>query len=318
MAGLPPPPINDAPGSFTWLEWYRQLRNYVSTSGSVPWYIINFAGSNITDIALRDHNQLQNVQGGDTGEMYHLTAAQYAALTAGNHNDLSGLQGGTLNEYYHLKQNDYDMFDHNGNFVVRKDAGYGIKVDTSTPTFGWEDMLGPITVRGSGPTDPAYSVYRGGLRAYQFGVNDEVFVEFHILHDYAVGTDLYLHTHWSHAGTNVTGGSVTWGYEITYAKGHNQAPFSTPVTGTITQNASTTQYQHMIAETQISASSPSGSQIDTDNLEVDGLILVRIFLSANNMTVSGGGVPDPFLHMTDIHYQSTGITTKNKAPNFYA
>ena len=44
---LPPPPVNDQMGSFAWLEWYRQLRNYVATSGSVPWYIINFAGSNI-------------------------------------------------------------------------------------------------------------------------------------------------------------------------------------------------------------------------------------------------------------------------------
>ena len=48
---LPPPPVNDQPGSWTWMEWYRQLRQYVATSGSVPWYIIDFAGSNITDIA---------------------------------------------------------------------------------------------------------------------------------------------------------------------------------------------------------------------------------------------------------------------------
>ena len=77
---LPPPPINDQPGSFTWLEWYRQLRNYVSTSGSVPWYIINFAGSNITDIASRAHNNLQSLQGGTSGEMYHMTSAQNTAL----------------------------------------------------------------------------------------------------------------------------------------------------------------------------------------------------------------------------------------------
>jgi len=76
-SGLPPPPVNDAPGSFTWLEWYRQLRNYVSTSGSVPWYIINFSGSNITDIASRSHNQLQNLQGGSTNERYHLSLSQY-------------------------------------------------------------------------------------------------------------------------------------------------------------------------------------------------------------------------------------------------
>ena len=86
MATLPPPPVNDKPGSFTWLEWYRQLRNYVSTSGSVPWYIINFAGSNITDIASRLHNQLQGLQGGTNGEMYHLSQQHYAAIS--NHLEL--------------------------------------------------------------------------------------------------------------------------------------------------------------------------------------------------------------------------------------
>jgi len=100
---LPPPPIQDKPGSFTWLEWYRQLRAYVSTSGSVPWYIINFAGSNITDIALRNHNQLQSLQGGVSNEYYHLTSAEYTALNSPvDHNTLDNIQGGTTDEYYHL------------------------------------------------------------------------------------------------------------------------------------------------------------------------------------------------------------------------
>jgi hypothetical protein len=79
---LPPPPIQDKPGSFTWLEWYRLLRNYVATSGSIPWAIIDFAGSSISDIASRSHQQLQALQGGTTGEYYHLTAAQASALAA--------------------------------------------------------------------------------------------------------------------------------------------------------------------------------------------------------------------------------------------
>lgn len=82
MAGvLPPPPVNDKMGSFSWLEWYRQLRNYVATSGSVPWYIINFANSNIIDIAKRDHNQLQDLQGGAAGEMFHLTSSQATSVS---------------------------------------------------------------------------------------------------------------------------------------------------------------------------------------------------------------------------------------------
>lgn len=108
-SGLPPPPINDAPGSFTWLEWYRQLRSYISTTGSVPWYVIDFAGSNITDIAQRDHNQLQNLQGGTAGEKYHITAAQHASLGVGLHNTLNGIQGGNVNERYHLLQLQYEQ-----------------------------------------------------------------------------------------------------------------------------------------------------------------------------------------------------------------
>ena len=81
MPILPPPPINDQPGSFTWMEWYRQLRNYISTSGSVPWCIIDFAGSNIIDIAARDHNQLQGLQGGGAGARYHLSQTEYNRMS---------------------------------------------------------------------------------------------------------------------------------------------------------------------------------------------------------------------------------------------
>jgi len=47
------------------------------------------------------------------------------------------------------------------------------------------------------------------------------------------------------------------------------------------------------------------------------MIFGRVYLSANNMTVSGGAVPDPFLHQVDIHYQSTAIGTKKRFPSFW-
>lgn len=83
MPGLPPPPTSDATGSYAWLEWFRQLRNYISTAGSVPWSIINFAGSTLNSIASRSHQVLQALQGGSTGEYYHLTNTKYLELTNG-------------------------------------------------------------------------------------------------------------------------------------------------------------------------------------------------------------------------------------------
>jgi len=80
MAGLPPPPLQDAQGSFGWLEWYRQLRDYLSTASSIPWSIIQFSGSKLTDIQQRGHGDLQSIQGGVPGERYHLTASQLASI----------------------------------------------------------------------------------------------------------------------------------------------------------------------------------------------------------------------------------------------
>lgn len=201
-------------------------------------------------------------------------------------------------------------------FITDKAPGKGLMLDTADPTYGWRDLEGQITT-GLGGSLPTSALYRGGIRQFQFSVNNISFNSFHMPHDYVPGSDMYIHVHWSHNATTITGGTLTWTYEISYSKGHNQAPFGAPVTGTITSTASTTQYQHLIDEVQFTAASPSASQIDSDILEVDGLILCAMTLTANNLTISGGAGINPFLHFIDIHYQSTSVGTKNKAPNFY-
>lgn len=212
-----------------------------------------------------------------------------------------------------------DVFLSNAEFLVfDKASGNGIKVDIDNPTFGFRDLLGLVTQQNTGASKPTFATYRDTLKQYQFAATKEEFFEFHIPHDYVEGTDIFLHIHWSHTATTVTGGTVTFTYEISYSKSHNQAAFPASVTGTIVPTPSNTQYQQILSETQISASSPSGSQIDSDNLEPDGVILCRLEVTSNDITVSSGGVPDPFIHYVDIHYQSTDISTKSKAPDFYS
>lgn len=77
---LPPPPITAPSGEYAWLDWYSRLTNYLNQSGSIPWDVIDFSNSNITAIQTRHHNDLQLLQGGATGEYYHLTAAQWASI----------------------------------------------------------------------------------------------------------------------------------------------------------------------------------------------------------------------------------------------
>lgn len=84
MASLPPPPSNSPPGSSVWLEWYRQLRDFlVASGGTIPWASVSKTGSNLTDLATYQHNTLQSLQGGTAGEYYHLTSAQATDLTNG-------------------------------------------------------------------------------------------------------------------------------------------------------------------------------------------------------------------------------------------
>ena len=193
-------------------------------------------------------------------------------------------------------------------------SGNGIKVNNASPAFGWQDLIGAITAKTSGVTAAPFNTFRNNILAYQMDNSTRAFyIIYHVPHDYVPGTDIFWHVHWAHNSASVTTGSVTWQYEATYAKGFNQAPFPASVVGTVTQAASTVQYQHMVAEGQMSVAGGSGTQLNSTNFEVDGLILLVATLSANTMSAA----TDPFIFTADIHYQSTGISTKNKAPNFY-
>lgn len=88
MPALPPVPLRDIKDlPYTFQEWLRSVQNLVST-GSFSWALLNFSGSNLTDIATRNHNDLQTVQGGGVGDYYHLTGVQATDLTDGGNSTL--------------------------------------------------------------------------------------------------------------------------------------------------------------------------------------------------------------------------------------
>lgn len=276
--------------------------------------------------------------------------------------------------------------------VIPKDILKGIEIDPLSPSYAWKDLKGEIHVDSIGPTSPAWSNVNGHDYGWKFTVNDEVWNKYHVDHDWAYQPS-YIHAHWLHNSSLVTGGYVIWCFEITAAKGHNQESFGPEIVINVMQTASITNEQHMIAEVQMSTpggildgasanysitsgaavltssasaftqadvgrtirligAGAAGGNLDTTvtsytnatsitlsanasttltasanaykyrviddaHLEPDSLIKVHTFLRANSMTVSSGGIPEPFLDYVDIHYQSTNIGTKQKAPNFY-
>jgi hypothetical protein len=214
-----------------------------------------------------------------------------------------------------------DLRDGVGGLQLPKTSGLGIKVDsTGTPTFPWRDLIGDITPKTSGAGAPTLAAFRGGnVRSFFYSAGDDGDAIFHVPHDYVPGSDMFLHLHWAHNGTAISGNLVVDFY-LTYAKGHNQADFPAEVNRTLTVStpdiATVPRYRHRVDETQITAASPAASQIDSDIIEVDGLILVH-FNATTIPTITGGTTNEPALFTLDIHYQSTGVGTKGKAPDFW-
>lgn len=177
----------------------------------------------------------------------------------------------------------------------------------ATAANGFHDITSEIVVRGVGATDPNWSqMGTSALYAYEFALDDQCWMAFHIPHDYRLGTGIYLHAHWTSNGTNVN--IVKWTWTYAYSKGHNQAVF--PITATTEVSAQEaaqgTAWRHMITETVI--------QTNT-NFEPDGIIYCNIARKTNGGTDNTDKI---FLLTADVHYQSTGLPTLNRSPNFYA
>lgn len=196
----------------------------------------------------------------------------------------------------------------NDNLVLRSGSKWvtTAKLTGEGSNLGWNDITADIMVKGSGTNDPTWTTFRNNISAYSMSASvlTQCWLVFHVRHDYALGTPIHLHTHWSTNGTNT--GICRWGFEYTIAKGHQQDAFGATSTVYVEQAATGTIYTHMVAET---------AAIYSDKLEPDSLVLVRVFRDAANSrdTLSNS----VFLFAADMHYQCDRVATKNRIPNFY-
>jgi len=188
----------------------------------------------------------------------------------------------------------------------------------SGDNLGWRDLIGDVAPKATGAGRATLNVFQGTTEWFSFAAGDQGGIVFHIPHDYAVGTDMFLHVHWSHNGTAISG-TFDMAVEAQYAKGHQQADFSTPVTSNIAVAAldltKAPQYRHRIDEVPLSIAGGSASTLDTADIEVDGVILIQFDMTT--IPTITGGTGEPFIFTLDIHYQSDRAATLNKVPDFY-
>lgn len=182
-------------------------------------------------------------------------------------------------------------------------------LDTRT-ALGWRDNVVQFEVDIGDVNAPVLNVFLGNIKAYTFfaGELTEANAAWHIDHDYALGTKLYMHVHWVCPTTDI--GTVRWGFEYTVAKGHQQQAFPTTTTVYVEQTTTGVANMHYVGEVS-EANAIDGLALD---IEPDTLIMVRCFRDGAhaNDTLNA----DVFGLMMDLHYQADRATTPFKAPNF--
>jgi hypothetical protein len=192
------------------------------------------------------------------------------------------------------------------------DASAKVAIET-TSNYGWRDNIAPFHEKTTGLNNPSFGTIRDGLQGLLFSPNtmNQVWVDFHIDHDYALGTVLYPHVHWLPMTTGT--GTVRWGIEYSVAKGHQQGASSIfPATTTVYVEqtiSANSQYMHFVAEVS------QANAIPSTNVEPDSVIKVRIFRDAAHVNDTYTG--DVHAWQSDLHYQFNTLGTLNKAPNFY-
>jgi hypothetical protein len=189
----------------------------------------------------------------------------------------------------------------------------------SVGSYGWSDLLAEVNVRGVGVNNPTWGAVFNAMQGYLFSgtTMNEFWCDFHINHDYAMGTVVFPHVHWMPITNDL--GTVRWGFEYAIAKGHQQADsffnngFGGAAGSTTTVYveqtiSSPSQFKHFIAEIAVG--------LPADQLEPDAVIKMRVFRDAANV----GDTLNQQVHamFADIHYQVGRFSTKNKAPNFFA
>jgi hypothetical protein len=186
------------------------------------------------------------------------------------------------------------------------DANAG-ELDRRT-AVGWRDNIIEITLR-NGPADAQFALFRDGIYLPSFvqsGVQNG-YGNWHIDHDYKMGSALYLHIHWS-ANSALTG-TVRWGFEYTLAKGHQQMAFGPTTTIYVEQAATGVQYMHYVAEVS------EADAIPGTLIEPDTMILCRVFRDATHPNDTFDD--QVFGVALDLHYEVAQASTPFKRPNFF-
>lgn len=206
-----------------------------------------------------------------------------------------------------------------GSLSLPKTKGQALLVDN---TYAWIDIIGDVSPKSLGSSAAQLKPFVNDVNSWTHSSGSYGELVYHVPHDYAPGTDAFIHIHWGHNGTNISGNFVVDFY-VSIAKRQYPATSFIPekhitlsVSGLNITNSP--QYCHRVDEVQLSIAGGTASLIDTNLIETDGIILIHYVVNTIP-SITGSTVANlPYIQTIDLHVQSTNIGTKNKDPNFWS
>ena len=139
-----------------------------------------------------------------------------------------------------------------GNYTGIDDDGHVINYGNART---WND-LPPIPLlnqRSGGANVPALTTFLGNIQQLTFAINDYLYGNYELLHEYAEGTDLSPHIHMVTNGVDTTDRNVRWELEYTICNADAQAPYTSAFPAT----------QTIFADVTIPANTPNRSHVIT-------------------------------------------------------
>jgi len=168
---------------------------------------------------------------------------------------------------------------------------------------GWDDIVAFfVDANGKGIAEPKFEDIGNGSFGMNFTAGDSLMVNFHIPHLWKVGSDAFLHVHWFNAGAMTAGDAVTWEMSYVIAKGHAQGESMTVartvISHTYIADGTEIAGEHIVSE----------SVTAVDLKEADSIMMVEVKM------VSSTGAGKIYGITSDIHYETDGNRTTNRAP----
>jgi hypothetical protein len=164
---------------------------------------------------------------------------------------------------------------------------------------GWHDITGVTRARTTGGAVPTLTqVGTSVFYAPLWQLNDEMWFEYHVPHDYIGSTSMYPHIHWFADGVDAN--TVKW--ELSYVTCKVGTAFD-PENPTVIniEEASDGQY--------IMMHSNNTGGFENALLEPDTVVWIRMKRVANGATDNTDGI---FVTHVNLDYRSSGMPSRNQ------